>query len=72
MEYLTAHDISYLHPDKELLFEKLDFSVQQPEKVAIIGNNGSGKSTFLKILCGLCTQDKGSAGFMSGKLSVII
>jgi len=60
MEYLIAHDISYIHPDKEILFEKLDFSVQQPEKVAIIGNNGSGKSTFLKILCGLCTQDKGS------------
>jgi len=53
MEYLSAHDISYIQPDKEILFENISFSVHENDKVALIGNNGAGKSTLLKILCGI-------------------
>lgn len=56
---LTLHDISYLHPDKELLFSQLGFSIQKGQKVALIGNNGSGKSTLLKIIAGQLTPAAG-------------
>ncbi|WP_114791898.1 ABC-F family ATP-binding cassette domain-containing protein [Niabella yanshanensis] len=57
---LTLHHISYLHPDKELLFDQLGFSIQNGQKVALIGNNGSGKSTLLKIIAGQLTPAAGA------------
>lgn len=45
-------NISYVHPDKELLFDKLDLAVNKHDKIALTGNNGTGKSTLLKIIAG--------------------
>ena len=42
------------------LFSDLDFSIKRGEKVAVIGDNGTGKTTILKILNGLVTPDQGS------------
>ncbi|WP_310605417.1 ribosomal protection-like ABC-F family protein [Anaerosporobacter sp.] len=41
------------------LFSDLDFEVKREEKVAIIGNNGTGKTTILKILNDLINADSG-------------
>ena len=41
------------------LFSNLDFEIKREEKVAIIGNNGTGKTTILKILNGLIDADSG-------------
>lgn len=53
MECLTAYDISFIQLNKEKLFERINFSINEHEKVALIGNNGIGKSTLLKIFSGL-------------------
>ena len=42
------------------LFEDLNFTIKRGEKVAIIGNNGNGKTTILKILNHLLPPDEGS------------
>lgn len=47
---LMLQGISYAHPNKELLFDNLSFSVKAHDKVALVGNNGAGKSTVLKII----------------------
>lgn len=43
-----------------LLFEGMNLTAYEPVKIGLIGDNGSGKSTFLKILAGLETADAGN------------
>lgn len=47
---LTLQNISYQHPNKDILFSDINLTVQNQEKIALIGNNGVGKSTLLKII----------------------
>lgn len=57
---LQVQGLSYAHPDKDILFQNISFSISSGEKCAIIGNNGIGKSTLLKIISGLATPASGS------------
>ena len=47
---VILQNISYTHPNKDLLFSDINFTVNNHEKAALIGNNGAGKSTLLKII----------------------
>ena len=47
---LILQNISYTHPSKDLLFSDINLTVNNHEKTALIGNNGVGKSTLLKII----------------------
>ena len=49
---LNINQLSYEHPNREILFENISFSVSNGEKIALIGDNGTGKSTLLKIIAG--------------------
>ncbi len=42
-----------------LLFSDISFEVKRGEKIGIIGNNGTGKTTILKIINGLTNSDSG-------------
>ena len=42
------------------LFSGINFEVKRGERVALIGNNGTGKSTFIKILMGQVKPDSGT------------
>ncbi len=44
----------------QLLFEHVDFEIKRGEHVAVIGDNGTGKTTLLKILNGLQPADAGT------------
>ncbi len=46
--------------DEQILFDNLSFSINQGDKVALIGKNGCGKTTLLKMLCGLEAADSGA------------
>lgn len=59
---LILQDISYTHPGKELLFSNIHLVVHRQEKVALIGNNGTGKSTLLKIIAGELQPSAGKIG----------
>lgn len=63
---LILKDLSYLHPNKDLLFENISLSVNRKSKLALIGNNGSGKSTLLKIISGELQPSQGEV-YVSSK-----
>jgi len=58
---LILQDISYAHPNKDQLFNNISLSVARHDKIALIGNNGTGKSTLLKIMAG---QLQPASGYM--------
>ncbi|WP_118952867.1 ribosomal protection-like ABC-F family protein [Taibaiella helva] len=49
---LTLQQITYAHPNKDVLFDQLNFTLNKQDKIALIGNNGAGKSTLLKLIAG--------------------
>ena len=54
-------DITYVLPNQEVLFQNIHISLNRHEKVALIGHNGVGKSTLLKIMGGIL---EASGGFV--------
>ncbi|MBV4359725.1 ribosomal protection-like ABC-F family protein [Pinibacter aurantiacus] len=57
---LILQGITYTHPNRDLLFDNLSFTINQQDKIALIGNNGTGKSTLLKIIAGEILPAKGA------------
>ncbi|XP_050433535.1 ATP-binding cassette sub-family F member 1 isoform X2 [Adelges cooleyi] len=49
---LGLHSVSFYYPGQKPLFRNVDFGVDLSSRVAIVGPNGVGKSTFLKLLTG--------------------
>ena len=58
MNLLTIKNFSKAYTDK-VLFDKADFSVNSGDKIGVIGVNGTGKSTLLKIISGIDECDEG-------------
>lgn len=58
-DVLTVEGLSKSYPDLPL-FEDLNFEIRRGERVAIIGNNGTGKTTILKILNQVLPPDSGT------------
>ncbi|MCI5883580.1 MAG: ABC-F family ATP-binding cassette domain-containing protein [Clostridiales bacterium] len=59
MNLLTAEGITHSYNDRRL-FSDLSFHLNEGEKVGLIGINGTGKSTLLKIIAGLLSPDEGT------------
>ena len=57
-DVLTVRELSKSF-DAQPLFSHVDFDIRRGERVAIIGNNGTGKTTLLKIINGLLEADSG-------------
>ncbi|WP_434510196.1 ABC-F family ATP-binding cassette domain-containing protein [Desulfitobacterium sp. AusDCA] len=58
MNLLAAENLTKSYGTK-VLFDNISFGIQDKEKMGIIGVNGTGKSTLLKILAGLESPEKG-------------
>ncbi|OJV51526.1 MAG: ABC transporter ATP-binding protein [Bacteroidetes bacterium 43-16] len=49
---LLLQQVTYAHPNRDVLFEHINLSLTINSKQALVGNNGSGKSTLLKLIAG--------------------
>ncbi len=48
------HNVSFKYPDTDVyVLKNISIEIRSSEKVAIVGMNGSGKTTFVKLLCRL-------------------
>ncbi len=59
MNLVTIEHLTKSYTER-LLFDDTDFSVNEGEKIGLIGVNGTGKSTLLKIVAGLEEPDSGT------------
>ncbi|MEE6449092.1 ABC-F type ribosomal protection protein [Gottfriedia acidiceleris] len=58
-QMITIEGVNFSYDEKSL-FNQVDFILNREDRLAVIGKNGSGKSTFLKLLTGLLIPNNGS------------
>lgn len=58
MNIINVTEITKSYTERKL-FDKASFYLQEREKVGVIGINGTGKSTLLKIIAGIEEPDEG-------------
>src|SRR2546421_566594 len=59
MGYVAVSRLAYAHPGGELLFSEVSFRISPGDHVGLVGANGVGKSTLLRILTGELPADDG-------------
>lgn len=65
MNLISAAGISKSYTER-WLFNNISFGLAKGEKLALVGSNGTGKSTLLKVICGMIEPDSGEVGKMKG------
>jgi ATPase subunit of ABC transporter with duplicated ATPase domains len=59
--HVVVSRLAYAHPGGDLLFSDVSFKVSEREHVGLVGANGVGKTTLLKVLAGELTPGEGEA-----------
>jgi ATPase subunit of ABC transporter with duplicated ATPase domains len=74
--HVAVSGLGYAHPGGDLLFSDVSFRVSPGQHVGLVGRNGVGKSTLLRILAGVLAPDEGeyavggSVGYMPQDVGV--
>ena len=61
MSHVVCSNLAYAHPGGDLLFSGVEFRISPGEHVGVVGANGVGKSTLLRVLAGELPPDEGQA-----------
>ena len=67
---ITVSDLAYAPPGGDQLFFDVSFGVAPGERAALVGANGVGKSTILRILSGVIEADEGEHNILGTMLSM--
>jgi ATPase subunit of ABC transporter with duplicated ATPase domains len=59
MGHVVVSGLAYAHPGGDLLFSDVSFRLSAGEHVGLVGSNGVGKSTLLRVLTGELPADEG-------------
>lgn len=65
MNIMTVESISKSYGEK-VLFENASFGMEDQDKIGIVGVNGTGKSTFLKVIAGMESTESGRVTINNG------
>ena len=52
-------DIQFKYSDEKIIFENINFKIKKGQKISIIGETGSGKTTLIDLISGLIKPTKG-------------
>ena len=56
---IELEEMSFKYSSSKNILEKINFKLEKNQKIAVIGKSGSGKSTFINLLCGLLQKTNG-------------
>lgn len=60
IEVIEFKDLSFKYPNLEdFVLKNINFKIHRGEKISIVGLNGAGKTTIIKLLCGFYPPTKG-------------
>ena len=64
---ISVHNVVKAFAEGENILDGLSFDIQAGERVGILGRNGCGKTTLLRILSGEISADSGEISLAPGK-----
>ncbi len=70
MSHVVASSLAYAHPGGDLLFSGVSFRVSPGQHVGLVGANGVGKSTLLRVLAGELPADEGEVS-LGGRVALM-
>jgi len=59
MSFVNINDVSFAYPDGTVAIDNISLNIEKGERVAIVGQNGAGKTTAVKMLNGLLKPTSG-------------
>lgn len=59
-QVLNIQDLTFAYPNHEALFRHFNLSITGPERIALVGKNGCGKSTLIKLIYGQLKPQQGN------------
>lgn len=70
LKNISFHSVAFSYPNtNKKAINNLNLSINAGEKIAIVGENGSGKTTFTKLLLGMYRPDEGTIYINNNDLS---
>jgi ATPase subunit of ABC transporter with duplicated ATPase domains len=70
VSHVVVNELAYAHPGGELLFSDVSFKLKPGQHAALVGTNGVGKTTLLKILGGQLQPEDGEIG-LGGRVATM-
>ncbi|MCW3064797.1 MAG: transporter, partial [Solirubrobacterales bacterium] len=68
MSHVACSNLAYAHPGGDVLFSEVSFRISPGSHVGIVGANGVGKSTLLRVISGELPADEGDVA-VGGRLA---
>lgn len=67
---LKLENVTFTYPNRhKILLKNVNLTVSSGERIGVIGDNGSGKSTIVKLLLGLCKPTRGRVELFGEEVS---
>ena len=61
---IATHNLTFQYPNRAPVLNNISLTVQQGQRIGIIGHNGCGKTTLFMLLCGLLTPTSGNISLL--------